>query len=76
MKPETWRALRNCRDVDPAIFYPAKVKDLVEPKRYCASCPVKNECLEDALTTGEAYGVRGGLSEQERRALRKARRAA
>ncbi len=40
-----------------------------EPKRICRECPVKQTCLDWALTHEEEYGVWGGLSEKERRAI-------
>ncbi|RSS52832.1 WhiB family transcriptional regulator [Streptomyces sp. WAC06614] len=38
-------------------------------KRICARCPVRRACLEHALRTRESYGVWGGLTEEERRAV-------
>lgn len=70
--------MRKCRDVDPAYFYPNGSNGRVqEVKRFCngsvdqAPCPVRDECLDRALTTGEKFGVWGGTSERERRRLRK-----
>jgi WhiB family redox-sensing transcriptional regulator len=45
-------------------------------KQLCARCPVKIDCLEFALQTNQEYGVWGGMSEEERRMLRRSRRAA
>jgi WhiB family redox-sensing transcriptional regulator len=39
----------------------------------CRGCVVRNECLEYALVNGEKFGIWGGLSERERRRLRRAR---
>lgn len=40
-----------------------------EAKEVCARCPVRTECLGHALRVQEPYGVWGGLTEDERRAL-------
>lgn len=65
-----------CAQVDPEIFHPEKGGDASPAKRVCMRCPVRRECLEEALATGERFGVRGGLSERERRKLQKNRGAA
>ena len=44
-------------------------------KAICARCPVRDACLAYALDTGEAFGVWGGLTEDERRAMLRQRRA-
>lgn len=38
-------------------------------KKVCTGCPVRLECLADALDSRTEYGVWGGLTERERRAL-------
>lgn len=72
----SWRAAAACRGVDPDLFHP--VRNASEPlrpvelaaKRVCAGCPVRSDCLDFALVTGQEVGVWGGLAEPERRALR------
>lgn len=56
-----------------AIFFPERGASLRRAKAICAECPVRERCLEHALTQPEKYGVWGGLSEQERRVMRKER---
>lgn len=65
-----------CAGMDPDLFFPHALatRELEFAKRVCAGCPVREVCLQDALDRGEQYGVWGGLSEDERRSLR--RRAA
>ena len=58
-----------------AEFVTARKQREAEAKAICAGCPVRDACLAYALDTGEAYGVWGGLSEDERRALLRQRRA-
>ncbi|MPZ21862.1 MAG: WhiB family transcriptional regulator, partial [Luteitalea sp.] len=65
-----------CLQADPDTFYPDKGGSVREAKRVCAGCPVTDECLEYALDTEQRHGVWGGLSEHERRPLRRQRRAA
>ena len=70
-----WRAA--CRGEDTGTFFPqseaeTKHERVVREERaksICASCPVRLECLEYSLTVPELYGIWGGLTEQERRAL-------
>ncbi len=66
-----WSERALCAEVDPDLFYPGKGERIAPAKRVCMACEVRTECLEDALATGERYGVRGGLSERERRKLAK-----
>lgn len=71
-----WRQLARCRGVDPEIFYPVSDDDDAahEAKEICAVCPVREPCLEFALTTREKNGVWGGLTERERRRVIRQRR--
>jgi WhiB family redox-sensing transcriptional regulator len=65
-----------CRDEDPELFFPIGTARpalaQVEPARaVCSGCPVRDDCLQWALSTGQAAGVWGGLTPDERRALRR-----
>lgn len=62
-----------CKGIDPALFYPGRGHSVTEAKAVCEGCPVKAECLEWALDNGEKYGIWGGLSERERRRIRRDR---
>lgn len=64
-----WRDLALCAQTDPEIFYPEKGESSRPAKKVCAGCEVRAECLQDALDNRERFGVRGGLSERERRDL-------
>lgn len=71
-----WRHDALCRDEDPELFFPIGTTgpaavQVEEAKRVCARCPVTAECLSWALDTGQDAGVWGGLSEDERRALKR-----
>ncbi len=75
-----WQENANCLGVDPDLFFPERGASTKEAKSVCGSCEVRPECLEYALANGEKFGIWGGLSERERRRLRRerarARRAA
>ncbi|MGH9207265.1 MAG: WhiB family transcriptional regulator [Acidimicrobiales bacterium] len=73
MKP-TWRQNAACRGIDPAIFYPPSDEEAEEAKAICYQCPVRQPCLEHALTHRERDGVWGGATERERRRLIRHRR--
>ena len=69
--PQAWRASALCAQVDVGeLFYPERGQPTHEAKAVCAACPVRVECLEDAIDHGEAYGIWGGTSPRERRKLR------
>lgn len=70
---EDWRQDAACRDLDTAIFFPDSEEDSATAMAICASCPVRAACLEFALVTRQDDGVWGGLSETERRRVRRRR---
>lgn len=64
----------NCQGIDPDVFFPDSPSDRgLAAKAICRSCPVRADCLELALTTRLDHGVWGGLTEAERRSLRRSR---
>lgn len=68
---EAWREDALCATTDPEAFFPEKGGSTREAKRVCAACDVRKECLEFALDHDERFGIWGGLSERERRRLKK-----
>lgn len=66
-----WQVNALCAQTDPEAFFPEKGGSTREAKRICESCEVRQECLEYALENDERFGIWGGLSERERRKLRK-----
>ena len=68
---QPWMDLALCAQVDPDAFFPEKGESNQAAKRICNACPVRAQCLEFALTNKEQHGIWGGLSERERRKLRK-----
>jgi WhiB family transcriptional regulator, redox-sensing transcriptional regulator len=67
----SWMDEALCAETDPEAFFPERGGSTREAKRVCNGCPVRAECLEYALTNDERFGVWGGLSERERRRLRR-----
>jgi WhiB family redox-sensing transcriptional regulator len=68
-----WMDEGLCNGMDPALFFPERGASTREAKDTCRACPVRMECLEYALERGEKFGIWGGLSERERRRIRKQR---
>ena len=71
-----WRHTAVCRDEDPELFFPVgnsgpALAQIADAKLVCNRCPVTTECLSWALNTGQDSGVWGGMSEDERRALKR-----
>jgi len=66
-----WQSRALCAQTDPEAFFPEKGGSTRDAKRVCGACVVRSECLEYALSNDERFGIWGGLSERERRRLRK-----
>jgi WhiB family transcriptional regulator, redox-sensing transcriptional regulator len=66
-----WQERALCAQTDPEAFFPEKGGSTREAKRVCVSCEVRSECLDYALANDERFGIWGGLSERERRRLKK-----
>jgi WhiB family redox-sensing transcriptional regulator len=77
--PDNWQKHGACRDEDPDLFFPQGntgifLAQIEEARQVCRRCPVMEACGNWALATGQDAGVWGGLSEEERRSMK--RRAA
>lgn len=71
-----WRLRAACRDEDPELFFPVgamgpALLEAEQAKQVCRRCAVTGPCLVWALETGQDHGIWGGMSEEERRALRR-----
>lgn len=71
-----WRHDAACRTKDPELFFPTgtsgpAIAQTAQAKAVCHSCPVASDCLTWALQSGQDAGVWGGMSEDERRALKR-----
>ena len=69
---QSWQEQALCAETDPEAFFPEKGGSTREAKKICTGCEVKAQCLEYALSNDERFGIWGGLSERERRRLRRA----
>lgn len=74
VRPGDWVKRAACRGTSPDLFFPTRGESTAEAKAVCADCHVRTQCLDYALTNCEKFGVWGGLSERERRRIRKQRR--
>jgi WhiB family redox-sensing transcriptional regulator len=70
----SWMARGNCAEQPPATFFPSDGVGVELARKICATCPVKEPCLEYALEQRIDHGVWGGCSERERRRILKRRR--
>lgn len=66
-----WQGSALCAQTDPELFFPEKGGSVREAKRTCLACPVRVECLDYALSNGDTFGIWGGLTDRERRKLRR-----
>jgi WhiB family transcriptional regulator, redox-sensing transcriptional regulator len=68
---QSWQERSLCAQTDPEAFFPEKGGSTREAKKICVGCEVRAECLEYALANDERFGIWGGLSERERRRLKR-----
>ena len=75
-REQRWRTDAACRGRDPEEFHPEPGQSgaVQAAVAVCAACPVRNPCLAYALAAGEGRGVWGGLTVNERKALRRRQR--
>lgn len=69
----SWQRQANCMGVDPDLFFPERGSSTREAKEVCRGCVVREDCLEYAIVHSEKFGIWGGLSERERRRIRRSR---
>ena len=75
MIPSTaWLEDAACRGADTELFYPQRGESSGPARMVCFECPVRQQCEDHAIATHERYGVWGGWSERDRRAIRRARK--
>lgn len=67
-----WRAAARCRTNDAEGLFVTGARQR-EARQFCRTCPVRTECLAHALDQRIEFGVWGGMTERERRALLRAR---
>ena len=68
LEDQTWAVQAACAGADPdSLFVRGSAQRQV--RQMCLGCPVRIECLADALSSSTMFGVWGGLTERERRSL-------
>jgi WhiB family redox-sensing transcriptional regulator len=67
-----WRERAACRGTDLDVFFPERGETAEHARQVCAECPVREPCLEYALSNRITHGIWGGLTERERRPLQSA----
>jgi WhiB family transcriptional regulator, redox-sensing transcriptional regulator len=74
---DPWWQRGLCRDYDPDLWFPSaeRANAYSFPRKVCRTCPVKRQCLEEALRADHRYGMFGGLTPGERDKLRQQRAA-
>ena len=68
-----WIEDGDCRGMDTSIFFPERGKKSETAKAICDECPVREPCGVHGVVSPEKFGIWGGLSERQRRLLRKDR---
>ena len=71
-----WRSDAACLTVDPELFFPIgntgpAIAQIEEARKVCQTCSVVETCLKWALDNNQDSGVWGGMSEEERRSLKR-----
>lgn len=65
-----WQQLANCATTDPELFF-SDFGTYDTARKVCAFCPVRAQCLQEALEQNETFGMRGGLTPTERRQMQR-----
>ncbi len=71
-----WQDDANCKGANADLFFPERGASTRSAKAICRECRVRADCLEFAIQTGEKFGIWGGMSERERRRVRRERQIA
>ncbi len=71
IEDQDWHGRALCAQTDPEAFFPEKGGSTRDAKKICTGCDVRSECLSYALANDERFGIWGGLSERERRRLKR-----
>lgn len=74
LRDTAWMDRGLCVETDPDAFFPGQGEPAKDAKQVCRACEVRAECLEYALQNRIEFGIWGGTSEMDRRAMRRERR--
>ena len=67
----SWTDEAKCKGQDANLFFPERGASTRKAKSICRACSVQEECLEYAIDHSEKFGIWGGLSERERRKIKR-----
>jgi len=70
-QPLSWADFGSCTNADPDLFFPQPGADTAYARSICRSCTVRTQCLDYALESGQKHGIWGGMTESQRRRLRR-----
>jgi WhiB family redox-sensing transcriptional regulator len=73
---QSWRDQAACKGSNVDEWFPGRGEPTAAQKAICGGCPVREACLEYALAAHQRTGIWGGLSERERRLLKRQLRQA
>jgi WhiB family redox-sensing transcriptional regulator len=69
----TWMKRAACRGTDVDLWFPGQGGPVAEAKAICETCPVREQCLDYALSNNEHWGIWGGMADRARRKERRER---
>lgn len=69
-----WRERALCRGKPTSIWYPVELADQEAARAWCDPCPVRHDCLTEAIERNERDGMWGGIDEEARRRMIRIRR--
>ncbi len=69
----SWTEEANCKGADADLFFPERGASTRKAKAICRACSVQSACLEYAIENSEKFGIWGGMSERERRRIKRQR---
>jgi hypothetical protein len=66
---DEWKDRALCAQADPEEWFPEKGGSTRQAKKVCGRCPVRQECLDEALENHDFHGIRGGYAPKELQAI-------
>jgi WhiB family redox-sensing transcriptional regulator len=72
LEERPWSVFAACQDAKDVSFFPKNKAEERAAAAICGMCPVSEDCLDHALSTNERFGMWGGVSQKQRRALARA----
>ncbi|AIT14553.1 WhiB family transcription factor [Mycobacterium phage Jamie19] len=70
-EPDDWTLGAACTQTDPEVFFPEKGEPVGPAREICKRCDVRQQCRDIAIAHDEEFGIWGGLTPNQRRALKR-----